>query len=170
MGVDADFDISLARGLSYYSGTVVEAVLTNSSVKSSVCGGGRYDKMIGSFLGKGDYPSVGVSFGVDRICNALLEKEEARQKTNTKVYVIPIKTLNESAKIAQQLREAGINTDIDLNEKGPSKNLEYANSLGIPFVLFVGKKELQEGKLKLRDMKSGEEELLKSSDVIIKLK
>ena len=63
-------------------------------------------------------------------------------------------------KIAQQFRDAGINTDIDLNEKGPSKNLEYANSLGIPFVLFVGKKELQENKLKLRDMKTGNEEMM----------
>ena len=73
-------------------------------------------------------------------------------------------------KIAQQLRDAGINTDIDLNDKGPSKNLEYANSLGIPYVIFVGKKELEENKVKLRDMKSGKEELLKIEGVINKLK
>src|SRR3989344_8845045 len=126
--------------------------------------------MIGSFLGKGDYPAVGISFGVDRIYDALLKKKEAKKKTSAKVYIIPIKSLNESMKIAQKLREAGINTDIDLLEKGPSKNLEYANSLGIPFVLFVGKKELQEGKLKLRDMKSGEEELLDFDFVLEKLK
>ena len=169
MKINADFDVSLARGLSYYTGTVIEAVLKNSGVKSSVCGGGRYDRMIGSFLGKGDYPAVGISFGVDRIYDALLEKKEAKKKTSAKVYIIPIKALNESIKIAQQLREAGINTDIDLQEKGPSKNLEYANSLGIPFVLFVGKKELQEGKLKLRDMKSGEEEMLRMDEIISRL-
>ena len=168
--LEAEFDVSLARGLSYYTGTVIEAFLKNSSVKSSVCAGGRYDKMIGNLLEKGDYPAVGVSFGVDRIYDAMLEKQEAKQKTNTKVYVIPIKTINEGIKIAQQLREAGIKTDIDLNEKGPSKNLEYANSLGIPFVLFVGKKELQEGKLKLRDMKSGEEEMMEIEGIIERLK
>lgn len=167
--LEADFDVSLARGLSYYTGTVIEAYIKNSSVKSSVAGGGRYDKMIGALLGKGDYPAVGVSFGVDRIYDAMLEKRETKQKTNTKVYVIPIKTINESIKIAQQLRDAGINADIDLNEKGPSKNLEYANSLGIPFVLFVGKKELQENKLKLRDMKSGKEEMLRLDQIIEKL-
>src|SRR3989338_3517924 len=154
MGLDAELDISLARGLSYYTGTVIETFLKNSNVKSSVCAGGRYDRIIGNFLGKGEYPAVGVSFGVDRLYDALMEKEKTTVKTNTKIYIIPIKTLSESVRIAQQLREAGINTDIDLNDKGPSKNLEYANSLGIPYVLFIGKKELQEGKLKLRDMKT----------------
>jgi len=168
--LEAEFDVSLARGLSYYTGTVIEAFLKNSSVKSSVCAGGRYDKMIGNLLEKGEYPAMGVSFGVDRIYDASIEKQENKIKTNTKVYVIPIKSLNEGIKIAQQLRDAGIKTDIDLNEKGPSKNLEYANSLGIPFVLFVGKKELQEGKLKLRDMKSGKEEMLGFDDATIRIK
>ena len=126
--------------------------------------------MIGNLLEKGEYPAMGVSFGVDRIYDASIEKQENKIKTNTKVYVIPIKSLNEGIKIAQQLRDAGIKTDIDLNEKGPSKNLEYANSLGIPFVLFVGKKELQEGKLKLRDMKSGKEEMLGFDDATIRIK
>ena len=170
MNCQADFDVSLARGLAYYTGTVIEAVLKNSSIKSSVAGGGRYDNMIGSFLGKGSIPAVGISFGVDRIYDALVERQETKQKTNTKVYIIPIKTLNESMKIAQQLRDAGINADIDLNDKGPSKNLEYANSLGTPYVVFVGKKELEENKVKLRDMKSGKEEMMKIEDVINKLK
>ena len=166
----ADFNVSLARGLAYYTGTVFEAILKNSKVKSSVAGGGRYDSMIGAFLGKGIYPAVGISFGVDRIYDTLAEKQETKQKTNTKLYIIPIKTLNESMKIAQQLRDAGINTDIDSSDRGPSKNLEYANSLGIPFVLFVGKKELQENKLKLRDMKSGNEDMLSIEDIIKRMK
>ena len=170
LGLDANFDVSMARGLAYYTGTVFEGLLKSSSVKSSVCGGGRYDNMIGDFLGKGNYPAVGISFGVDRIYDALAEKQETKQKTSTKVYIIPIKTLNESIKIAQQLREAGINTDIDSMGKGPSKNLEYANSLGIPYVAFVGRKELEENKIKLRDMKTGEEEMLSPSDVVKKIK
>jgi len=167
---DADFDVSMARGLAYYTGTVFEAILKNSNVKSSVAGGGRYDSMIGALLDKGNYPAVGISFGVDRIYDALTEKQDTKQKTNTKVYVIPIKTLNESMKIAQQLREAGIKTDIDLMDKGPSKNLEYANSLGIPYVVFVGKKELQENKIKLRDMGSGKEEMVGIEEIIRLLK
>ena len=166
----ADFDVSLARGLAYYTGTVIETFLKNSNIKSSVCAGGRYDNMIGAFLGKEIYPAVGVSFGVDRIYDALIEKQESLRKTNTKVYTIPIKTLNESMKIAQQLRDAGINTDIDLLDKSPSKNLEYANSLGIPYVIFAGKKELQEGKVKLRDMRSGKEEMMSINDVVKRLK
>ena len=167
---EAEFDVSLARGLAYYTGNVFEALLKDSSVKSSAAGGGRYDNMIEAFLGKGNYPAVGISFGVDRIYDALIERQKIKQKTNAKVYVIPIKTLNESMKIAQQLRDAGINTDIDLMDRGPSKNLEYANSLGIPYVVFVGKKELQENKVKLRDMGSGEEELLNIKEVIKRLK
>ena len=170
MNCQADFDVSLARGLAYYTGTVIEVVLKNSSIKNSVAGGGRYDTMIGSFLGKGSIPAVGISLGVDRIYDALAENQKSKQKTNTKVYIIPIKTINESMKIAQQLRDAGINTDIDSNDKSPSKNLEYANSLGIPHVIFIGKKELEESKVKLRDMGSGKEEMLKIEEVISKLK
>ena len=170
LNVVIDFDVSLARGLSYYTGTVIETFLKNNGVKSAVCAGGRYNNMIGAFLGKGNFPAVGVAFGVDRIYDTLLEKQRTLQKTKTKIYVIPIKTINESMKIAGQLRQAGISSDIDLSDKGPSKNLEYANSLGIPFVLFVGKKELGQGKLKLKDMKSGKEEMLDINEIVQKLK
>ncbi len=170
MNLEADFDASLARGLAYYTGTVVEAFLIDGNIKSAVCAGGRYDNMIGAFLGKEGYPAVGVSFGVDRIYDAVAENQKTRQKTNTLVYIIPIKSLNESMKIAQQLRNAGINTGIDLNDKSPSKNLEYANSLGIPYAAFAGKKELQENKVKLRDMKTGKEEMLSVDDAIKRLK
>jgi len=167
MFLEVEFDISLARGLSYYTGTIIEAFVKNSKVKSSVCAGGRYDKMIGSFINKNDYPAVGISFGIDRIQNALAEDD--KRKTNTKVYVIPIKTIDESLKIVKQFRDAEIRADIDLLDKGPSKNLEYANSLGIPYVVFVGKKELQDNKLKLKDMKSGDEEFLELGQIIEKL-
>ena len=170
LNFEADFQVSLARGLSYYTGTVIEAFLKNSKVKSSVCAGGRYDSMIGAFLDKGNCPAAGVSFGVDRIYDAFVEKQKINKKTSTKVYIIPIKTLNESTKIAQKLRDSGINTDIDSMERGPSKNLEYANSLGIPYVVFIGKKELQENKIKLRDMETGKEEMLEMEEIIKKLK
>ncbi|MBI2558224.1 histidine--tRNA ligase [Candidatus Woesearchaeota archaeon] len=170
INLEADFDVSLARGLAYYTGTVIEAFLKSSSVKSAVCAGGRYDGMLGAFLGKGSYPAVGISFGVDRVYDAIFEKQKTAQKTNTQIYIIPIKTLNESLKIAQQLRNAGINTDIDLLDKSPSRNLEYANSFAIPYVAFIGKKELEENKVKLRDMKSGKEEMIDLQTLLKKLK
>ena len=165
--VEVDFDVSLARGLSYYTGTVIEVLLKNSSVKSSVVGGGRYDKMIGSFLGKGEFPAVGISFGLDRIYDAYVEKNEIVQKTVTKIYVIPINTFKESLKIVEELRNENIKADIDLSGKGPSKNLQYANSFGIPYVLFVGKEELKQGKVKLKDMNSGKEQLMNAQELVV---
>jgi histidyl-tRNA synthetase len=165
--VNIDFDVSLARGLSYYTGTIIEVYLKNSSVKSSVCAGGRYDKIIGSFIGKGDYPAVGISFGLDRIYDAYIEKSKSEQKTVTKVYIVPLGTFNESLKIAEELRNENVEVDIDLAGKGPSKNLQYANSLGIPYVLFVGNEELKQGKVKLKDMKSGKEQMMNAEELVL---
>ena len=167
LNVNAEFDASLARGLAYYTGTVVEVFLKNSPVKSAVCAGGRYDKMIGEFLGKGGFPAVGISFGLDRIYDAYVEKNKNGQKTTAKVYIIPINTLNDSLKIAEELRNENVKADIDLAGKGPSKNLQYANSLGIPYALFVGEEELKQKKVKLKDMKSGKETLMTAQELVV---
>ena len=160
-------EISLARGLEYYTGPVFEVFLNKSKIKSSMAGGGRYDKMISGFLGSGDYPATGISFGIEPIFEALkLEKKIKEMKTVTKVFIIPIKTMKQSLEIAQELRNAGIKTEVDLMERGISKNLKYANSMSIPYVVFVGQKELDSGKLTLRDMKSGKEEKLSIENMI----
>ena len=157
------FDITLARGLSYYTGTIFEVVL-NKDLSLSLGGGGRYDDMISKFMdSKQEYPAVGISFGLDRIYNLLVNKNI--KKTNTKIFIIPIQTLKESLSIAQKLRENNINTDIDLNNKGISKNLDYANKLNIPYVLFIGENELKKKKLKLKDMNSGKEKFLTISQI-----
>ena len=138
---------SLARGLAYYTGPVYEAFLKDSTITSSAAGGGRYDEMIGKFLGgKRVIPATGISFGIEVIVEALKEKEKLDQKTVTSVYVIPIKTRKETIKIVQKLRKSGIKTDMDLMTRGISKNLQYANTYGIPYVIFVGQRELDEGK------------------------
>jgi histidyl-tRNA synthetase len=159
-------DISLARGLSYYTGTVLEVVLKNSKVKSSVCGGGRYDNMIGSFLGKGEYPAMGLSFGLDRIIDAFTEKKDEGKKTTSQVFIIPIGTFKDSLLIAEELRNENIKVSMDLMGKGPSKNLKYANSMGVPYALIVGKKELNQGKVKLKDMKSGKESMMDAKELV----
>ncbi len=172
MGVDTvEFDVSLARGLAYYTGTVYEVFLKDGSFKSSLAGGGRWDEMIGKFLGKDSIvPAVGVSFGIVPIIECLKKKEEFSQKSSCKVYVIPIKTLNESLGIVQDLRNKGINTNIDLIGRNISKNLKYANSLGIPYVIIVGKRELDEGKVLLRNMITGDQFDISVKEVVKKIK
>lgn len=161
------FDPSLARGLAYYTGPIFEVFLTNSKITSSVAGGGRYDKLISSYLqSKDEVPAVGVSFGVDVLVEALREKNKMNEKSVVKLFIIPIQTQQESMALAQEFRKAGINTDLDLMNRGISKNLQYANSYDIPYVLFVGKRELEQGKLKLKNMKSGKEELLTVKQII----
>ena len=168
--ISYDFDPSLARGLSYYTGTIFEAFLKESKVKSAVCSGGRWDNLIGEFLGRGDFPAVGLSFGLDRIFDACMEKKKDTPKTVTQLYLIPIGNQKDAYPIARQLREKGIKTEMDLNQRGVTKNLKYASSLGIPFVAFAGEDELRQKKLKLRNMMSGAEELLLVQDIIRKLK
>ena len=166
MGFEIQIDISLARGLEYYTGPVYEIYLKKSKVTSSVAGGGRYDKMIGMYIGRGEYPATGISFGFEPILEALKGKERKEtKKTVTQVLVIPIQTLKESIKIAKTLRKLGVKTEIDLMGRGISNNLSYANSMGIPYVIFVGKRELKEKKFKLRDMKSGKEKMLKLEEI-----
>ena len=158
-------DLSLARGLAYYTGTIFE--IFSKSGKSAICSGGRYDNMIGNFLGnKQKYPAVGISFGLDRI--ALLLKKE--KKTTVKVYIIPIKTTEQSFKLLNNIRDDGINADIDIMGRNISKNLDYANVLSIPYVIFIGDDEIKLQKYKLRDMKTGKEELLNYQQLINKLK
>lgn len=164
------FDLSLARGLSYYTGTVFEVYLKKGEVKSSLAAGGRYDKMISSFLNTTkEYPAVGISFGLDIILETIKLKKIEVKKSIVQVYIIPIKTLEDSLKIAQKLRDNGIKIDIDLMERGVIKNLEYCNNLEIPYVIFIGKKELAIDKLKLRNMKTGNEEYLSIDELIKKL-
>ena len=164
---DIIFDISLARGFVYYTSVVFEVYLKKSEIKSSIAAGGRYDKMIGQFIGKGDYPATGISFGLEVIMDALRSRESA--KTVTQVYIIPIGTLKESFKIAEQLRAASVNVDIDVNGKAVGKNMEYANKYGIQYVALVGEDELKQKKVKLRDMNTGKEEYLTTEEIMQKL-
>lgn len=166
---DVVFDVSLARGFVYYTGVVFEVYLKKGEIKSSVAAGGRYDKMIGEFIGRGEYPATGISFGLEVIMDALKANKTSIAKTVTELYVIPIKTKEASFKIAEKLRSNGINVDIDLAEKGISKNLDYADKLGIPYVAFIGEDELKKKKLKLRNMKTGKEEYLAVEDIAKRL-
>jgi histidyl-tRNA synthetase len=165
-----EFDLTLARGLAYYTGPVFEVYLKDiKKFSSSLAGGGRYDKMIGDFLGTKDeeaYPATGISFGLEPI-SVVLEKEGIKKakKTVTQVFIIPIGTQKESFKIALKLRKQGFNVDIDICKRGISKNLNYANTYDIPYVIFIGEEELKDKKVKLKNMKTGKEELVEVDDI-----
>ncbi|MBS3164016.1 histidine--tRNA ligase [Candidatus Woesearchaeota archaeon] len=164
LGVEVQLEPSLARGLAYYTGPVFEAFLRDSQITSSVAGGGRYDGMIGQFLGRGEHPATGISFGLEVITDALRLSGRKFPKSVVQVYVIPIKAQDEALAILAQLRAKGIRADIEQLSRGISKSLEYAAAMGIPYVLLIGQKELKEGKVRLRDMRSGEEKLLTADE------
>jgi len=172
MGVNkAVFDVSLARGLAYYTGTIFEVYAKEGKIASSLAAGGRWDQMIGKFLGGNrEVPAVGVAFGLVPIMECLKEKRQWKEKTPAQIYIIPIKTVKESLAVIQQLREAGIKTDFDLSNRGVSKNLEYASALSIPYAVIVGENELKQNKVMLRNMDSGEQLLLTVKDVVQKCK
>jgi len=164
---EIEFVPSLVRGLAYYTGPIFEVFLKNSKIKSSFAGGGRYDNLISNYSGsKENIPATGISFGLEALSEEILSGKEAGKKSVVDVYVIPIRIVNDSLKVIKQLRDAGINADMDINGRSISKNLDFCDKLGIPYVVFVGQKEIDKGKVKLRDMKSGKEELLTMEDVI----
>ncbi|MBI1729906.1 histidine--tRNA ligase [Candidatus Acetothermia bacterium] len=163
------FAPSLARGLGYYTGTIFEVFSLDPPFGSAVAGGGRYDNLIADFIGSKDpFPAIGISFGLEPILELLKEREGFKKKTVAQVYVIPIGVTKEGLLIAQELRRAGIKVDLDLAGKGMRANFEYANAYEIPYVVIIGKKELEQGKVTLRDMKTGEEQQLKLGEVIEK--
>lgn len=163
----AELDISLARGLAYYTGPIFEVFMKKGEIKSSIAAGGRWDNMIQKFAGNDtEIPATGISFGIDVIGEVLkLEKKINAEKSVVRVYVIPINTLRESVEIAQKLRASGVNTDIDLMGKNISKNLEFANNQGIPYVLVIGPKEIKEGKVSVKNMKTGKEQKVKIDEI-----
>jgi len=158
---NVEVDAALARGLTYYTGTVFEVFLKGAEIKSSVAAGGRYDNMIGNFVQeKRDYPAVGISFGVDVISDSIkLESEERGGRTVVKALVISIGEAKKASEVVEELRSKGINCDADYSGK-VGKAIEYANTYKIPYVLFVGKKEVKASKIKVRNMDTGNEEMI----------
>jgi len=171
---DVIFQPSLARGLAYYTGTMWEVYLKDGTIKSSVAAGGRWDEMIKNFLqSKLDYPAVGMTFGLDVIYEALKQKDFegfiGKKDKIPMVLIIPINTLTESLTIAKKLRDAGISTDV-IVEKKLKRALEFADKEGIPYVIIVGKAELEKNVVKIRDMQAQQETEMPLEKVIKILK
>ena len=163
MGVSQEkykFDPFLARGLDYYTGLVFEVDIEGYSA-GSIAGGGRYDNLIGMFSGK-QIPAVGISFGFDRLIEAMEEFKLFPDKLT--VSKILITNSDGSIKIANKLRQNYINSEIYLDEKDLEKQLKYADKKQIPFVLIFEKE-----KMILKDMGKRTQEALSLEEIIEKL-
>jgi histidyl-tRNA synthetase len=163
-------DLSLARGLEYYTGAVWELVAFSQGKRlPTLASGGRYDKLIGLYLKK-DVPAVGFSIGITRVFDFLKEGSSAR--TYATVYIASIKkeNLEYAIMVATSLRSSGIATDMNITERSISKQMEYANALKIPFVIVLGNIERQSNKVKLRNMQNGEEKMMSVEECISELK
>lgn len=167
-----EFDIALARGLSYYTGCIFE-VKINDVVIGSVSGGGRYDNLTQAFGSKEQLSGVGISFGIDRLYDAMEELKLFPKETlsSSKVLVCHFDETTRSYGLAllTQLRAAGINSEIYPDVTKLKKQLDYANKKMIAFCLVVGEEEMKSGDLTIKNMESGEQEKLTINTIIHKL-
>jgi histidyl-tRNA synthetase len=165
------FDMSVVRGIGYYDGIVFEAFDKGGEEVGAVLGGGRYDRLCGVY-GKRSIPATGVAGGIERLLISL-EKAGVLPK-HKEVGTVFVAAVNDEVRqhtlsIAAKLRDARIPSDVDVKGKSLAKQLEYANSLGIPYALIVGPQELKSGQFKLRDMKKRTEETLTLDEIITRI-
>uniref|UniRef100_A0A8C9DRH6 Histidine--tRNA ligase, cytoplasmic n=1 Tax=Prolemur simus TaxID=1328070 RepID=A0A8C9DRH6_PROSS len=187
-GIDdkISFDLSLARGLDYYTGVIYEAVLLQTPAQAgeeplgvgSVAAGGRYDGLVGMFDPKGrKVPCVGLSIGVERIFSIVEQRLEALEEkvrtTETQVLVASAqkKLLEERLKLVSELWDAGIKAEL-IYKKNPKllNQLQYCEEAGIPLVAIIGEQELKDGVIKLRSVASREEVDVRREDLVEEIK
>ena len=152
-------DLTIARGLDYYTGTVYETFLNQYRELGSVCSGGRYENLAEHYTDK-KLPGVGISIGLTRLFYKLNELNliNADKKSVAEVLIVPmLEDLSVPIKIANNLRSNGINTEIYLNDKKLKAKMKYADKLEIPFVIVVGEDEVNSGVVKIKNMKTGNE-------------
>ncbi|HEY4595610.1 MAG TPA: ATP phosphoribosyltransferase regulatory subunit, partial [Thermoanaerobaculia bacterium] len=151
-------DLSIARGLAYYTGPVFEAILLDAPQFGSVFGGGRYDGLVMRFLGE-KVPAVGSSIGVDRLLAALTHLERiGHQKSTAKVLITNMDSglADDYVAMTWELRRAGIPTELYLGTaRGPGKQLKYADAWGVPIAMLYGSNEKEKGIVTLKDMDAG---------------
>lgn len=154
---DVQYEPGMVRGLDYYTGMVFEIDCPNLGAEKQVMGGGSYS--LADLLGGESVFSTGFAFGVDRIVLALDAENFSFPRKAIEVFVIPIgDPMREKAMaILQTLRENGISSDMDLVGRGPSKNLDYANTVGAKKVVFVGEEEWSKDSVSVKDMETGEQ-------------
>ena len=167
-----ELDLSLARGLNYYTGAIFE-VKANDFAIGSICGGGRYDNLTGIF-GMPDVSGVGISFGADRIYDVMVGLELFPQEVDfaTKVLFVNLGADEEGValKALHAVRAEGVSAEIYPDAGKMKKQMEYANRRNIPFVVIIGSNEIAEGKATIKDMRSGEQRSVALAELAQELK
>ena len=153
-------DLTIARGLDYYTGTVYETAMLDHPEIGSICSGGRYDNLAEYYTNK-QLPGVGISIGLTRLFFVLEDQKYLNDDLLTApadVLVLPMtEDLSPAIALATRLREAGIRTQLYTEQKKFKQKIGYADKLGIPYVVFLGEDEVREGKAAVKDLSSGEQ-------------
>jgi histidyl-tRNA synthetase len=170
-GIPADrveLDVSIARGLDYYTGTIYETFLTDDPGIGSVCSGGRYDNLAALFTNQ-KLPGVGASLGLDRLL-AALENLGKIETTSTPAPVLIVffdqQHLGDYLRIGRVLRAAGINTEVFPDTRAVGKQLKYADKKGFRLALIAGGDEFAKGEWKIKDLKSGEQTTIPEASLV----
>lgn len=164
-------DLTIARGLDYYTGTVYETFLNEHRKLGSICSGGRYDNLAEYYTNK-KLPGVGISIGLSRLFFQLMDNNiiSAEQETMSDVLIIPMQEdCKLCAEAATKLRQNGIKTQINVENKKIKNKFKYADKLKIKQVIVIGEEEIQTGLLTLKDMETGNQEKRKIEEIIKKL-
>jgi len=179
MGLKGSYEFApyLVRGLNIYTGTVWEAFDRQKHITSSLGGGGRYDSIIGSFLGENvvsgpgvtpggqRYPAVGTSFGLEPIC-AILNSKAQESATCIDIIIVPMGTETAAQKFAENLRTQGLRVLVNLTGKSVGKALEYANAEKIPFAAVLGANELKSGEINIKNMSTGAQKAFRMNQAL----
>ncbi len=162
-----ELDVSIARGLDYYTGTIYETFLSNLPGIGSVCSGGRYDNLTALFT-KQQLPGVGASLGLDRLLAAMEELGLVEKSITPALVFVPqldAKQLGEYLRMGRVLRAAGIATEVYPEAKKIGKQLQYANRKGFRIALIAGEEEFSEGTWQIKDLSTGKQQTVTEADV-----
>jgi histidyl-tRNA synthetase len=172
-GAKLEFDVTLARGLSYYTGAIFEVKANQVSLTSSISGGGRYDNLTGVF-GMPGMSGVGISFGVDRIYDVMEElklfPEENLSATQVLLISFDEATEQHALGMLSRIRKAGISAEIYPDRVKLKKQFAYADKKDIPFAVVVGSEEMKQQAYGLKNLRSGQQETLALPEIIERLK
>lgn len=162
-------DLTIARGLDYYTGTVYETTMLDHPEIGSICSGGRYDNLAEYYTDK-QLPGVGISIGLTRLFFVLEDQGYLNANLNTAptdVLILPMtEDLAPAISLATQLREAGIRTQIHSEQKKFKQKMSYADKIGVPYVIFLGEDEINQGVAAVKDMRTGEQVKLSSTEAV----
>ncbi len=166
-------DLTIARGLDYYTGTVYETFMLDHPEIGSICSGGRYDNLAEYYTDK-QLPGVGISIGLTRLFYVLQEQgylNDALLTAPADVLVLPMTDdLSPAIALATALRGAGIRAQLYTEQKKFKQKMSYADKLGVPYILLLGEDEITQGKASLKDMRTGEQELLSAAEIIERIR